>query len=58
MLKEYPDVLTVEQLQTILGIGRNTAYKLLKNKEIQSIRVRRLYRIPKHAVISYLKNLI
>ncbi len=58
MLKEYPDVLTVEQLQNILGIGRNTAYKLLKNKEIQSIRVRRLYRIPKYAVIAYLKNLM
>lgn len=58
MLEGYPEILRVEDLQRILGIGRNTAYSLLKEKQIRSIRVRRLYRIPKSAVIEYLENIL
>lgn len=30
MLEQYEDVLTVTELQEILGIGRNKAYSLLQ----------------------------
>ena len=34
MLKEYPDVLTVEQVAQILNIGINAAYRLVNSHEI------------------------
>lgn len=54
MLEQYEDVLTVMQLQEILGIGRNTAYALLNTKAIPSIRIGKKWRIPKDAVLHYL----
>lgn len=32
---EYPDVVTPDDLQTMLKIGRSSAYDLLKNKLIK-----------------------
>lgn len=51
--KEYPDVLNVEQMQSALGIGRSTAYKLIKNNEIGYIRVGRSIRVPRRCLIDY-----
>ena len=56
MLQEYPDILTVEQLQQILKIGRNTAYKLLNENVIKSKRIGKIHKIPKFNVIEYLKK--
>lgn len=38
----------------MLGIGQRTAYNLLRQGKIQSVRMGRLYRVPKAAVIDYL----
>ncbi len=54
MFREYPDVVTAEQVQHMLGIGRRKAYQLLRDGQLPSIRMGRLYRIPKLAVIDYL----
>lgn len=54
MLEQYEDVLTVTQLQEILGIGRNTSYVLLNSGTIPSIRIGKKWRIPKDAVLHYL----
>ena len=54
MLNKYPDVLNVKQLCEVLGIGKNTAYKLLKNREIKALRIGTVYKIPKREVIKYL----
>lgn len=56
MLKDYPDVLTVQDLMQILHIGKNTAYRLVQKKIIKSHRVGRCYRIPKCCVFDYLKS--
>lgn len=53
---EYPDVVTLDDLQTMLKIGRSSAYDLLKNKLIKSIRVGKKYIIPKENVIDFLKT--
>ena len=53
MFDEYPDILTVSDIQRALGIGRNTAYKLLKSKQIKSIRIGNKYKIPKRCLIAY-----
>ena len=56
VLNKYNDVLSVDDLCKILGIGRNTAYKILQDNTIPSRRIGRKYIIPKHGVIQYLKN--
>lgn len=52
---ELPLTLKVEDLMPILGIGRNTAYKLVRSKQIHSVKIGRQLRIPKQSLIDYLK---
>lgn len=54
MFRHYPDALTPSQVQEMLGIGRRMTYGLLRSGRIHSVRMGRLYRIPKVAVIDYL----
>ena len=54
MFKDYPDVVTVEHLQKMLGVGRKIAYRLVKENKIRSVRVGRSYKIPKLCVVEYL----
>ena len=56
MFNNYPDVVNVLQLQQMLGIGKNTAYTLLKNNTIQSIRIGKIHRISKTNIIKYVKT--
>ena len=44
---------TVEQLCGILGIGRNTAYELLKAGDIRAFRIGRNWKIPKTSIDKY-----
>lgn len=54
MFAEYPDVLSIEQLQEMLHIGRNTAYDLLKDSTIKTIKIGKKYIIPKASVINFI----
>ena len=56
MFREYPDVLTPQQVQEMLGVGQRMAYQLLREGKIQNVRMGRLYRVPKAAVIDYLSS--
>ena len=51
-----PVALRVEELMPILGIGRNTAYELVRSGRLRSIRVGRQVRIPKNALIEFLED--
>ena len=51
-----PLTLRVEDLMPILGIGRNTAYELVRSKQIFSVKIGRQLRIPKQALIDYLTS--
>ena len=53
---ELPLTLLVEDLMPILGIGRNTAYELVRSKQIFSVKIGRQLRIPKQALIDYLTS--
>ena len=55
VLKEYPDVLTVEQMSRALGISTKTGYKLIRNNEIDYLKIGRSYRIPKTHLLRYLR---
>ena len=58
MLNKYNDVLTVEELCEVLRIGKNTAYRLLKNKEIKSIKRGSVYKIPKKYLKQYIYRIM
>ena len=53
---ELPLTLRVDDLMPILGIGRNTAYELVRSKQIYSVKIGRQLRIPKQALIDYLMS--
>ena len=55
ILKEYPDVLTVEDMSKALGISTKTGYKLLRNNKISSMKIGKSYRIAKVHLLSFLK---
>lgn len=58
MFKEFPDVITVDDLQKMLNIGRNSAYEILKSGVIKTIKVGKKYIIPKQSVINFIKAAI
>ena len=55
-LDDLPVTLRVEELMPNLGIGRNTAYELVRSGRLRSIRVGRQVRIPKNALIEFLED--
>lgn len=55
MFANYPDVVDVSVLQSMLGnIGKQKAYKLVREGTIKAIKVGKLYKIPKINVIAFL----
>ncbi len=54
MFDKYPDVVSVQMLQEMLGVCRKNAYLLVKENKIHSVRVGRSYKIPKLCVVEYL----
>ena len=56
---EYPDIVTTNEMTEMLQIGKNKAYELLNNNEIQSIKIGdkgRTHYIPKLNIIAYLNR--
>jgi excisionase family DNA binding protein len=52
---EYPDVVNVEQMCSMLGgIGKKTAYDLLRSGDIRCIKLGKSFKIPKICIIEYL----
>lgn len=54
LLKDYPDVLLISDLCRVLDISIKTAYRLIKDKQIEAKKVGRSYRILKISVLKYL----
>lgn len=53
MFAGYPDIVSVKQLQAMLGISRHTAYDLLAEGEIRGLKIGNAYKVPKINVIRY-----
>ena len=53
-LKNYPDVLEPQDLIEILGVNKNTVYKLLKTNSIQNVKIGKQYKIPKPFLTKFL----
>ncbi len=57
LLKDYPDIMSIEEMSAALGVSTKTAYKLLREGKITAIKVGRAYRIPKIHLLAYLSVL-
>ena len=55
VLKDYPDVLTVEEMSRALGLSTKTGYRLIRENKIESLKVGRSYRIPKAHLLLYMR---
>lgn len=53
---EYPDVVTIDDIMEMLHVGKNTAYGLVKDGLIKSIRRGDRYIVPKACVIEFLQT--
>lgn len=56
MFNEYPDIVTTEQLCKMLNIGKNTAYKLLGDGKIKSVRIGKSHKVLKASIIDYIEK--
>ena len=52
-LATLPDILTVRQVQDILGIGRVGVYKLIESGTLHAFRIGHAYKIPRSSLTSY-----
>lgn len=48
------DVLTVKEMMDMLAIGKNTAYKLLRDGTIESFRIGTIYKVLRKSVEDYI----
>ena len=56
MFNDYPDVLTIEDLQIALNIGRSTAYRLIRNGGIRHLRIGKNIKIPRRYLMDYIET--
>ena len=56
MFPDFPDIITVSQLQKMLGVSRHLAYNLINDGSIRGLKIGNAFRIPKVNVIEYVMD--
>lgn len=51
-------LISIEELCSILKIGKNSAYKLIKSGKIKCFRIGRVWKIPKDSIDKYIREQI
>ena len=54
MFEEYVDMLSIDDVMEMLGIGRNSVYELLNSGELKGFRIKGKWKITKRAVVEYI----
>lgn len=54
MFETYEDVMTVYDVAEALMVGKNRIYEMLESGEIEGIRLKHIWRIPKQNLINYI----
>ncbi len=54
MLRDYPEILTTEEVCEILRMGYSGLYDLLTSGRLKAYRNGRVWRIPKKALVEYI----
>jgi excisionase family DNA binding protein len=55
VFREYPDILDVKDVSTLLGVSTKVVYRLLRDGSIVSLKIGREFRVPKVNVMKYVK---
>jgi len=55
-MAQLPELMTVKELQSYLGIGKDKAYKLVKNKSFPVVKIGGRYYVIKHNFVRWLEN--
>ena len=55
MYEKIPEIMTCKECQNILKIGKNTLLKLIHSGEIDAFRIGNRWKIPKEAVVEYIR---
>lgn len=56
MFSQYDDVLSTEDVQEILHIGKSAVYLLCKEQKLKSFKIGRTWKIPKNSVFEFIEN--
>jgi excisionase family DNA binding protein len=48
------DIITVKEMMDVLAIGKNTAYKLLKDGTVKSFRIGKTYKVLRKSLQNYI----
>lgn len=57
MLEGYKDVLSIDDVCEIFGLGRNKVYEMLRDNEIPNRKIHHKYIVPKQGIINYLYSI-
>ena len=56
IFQQYPDILTIAEMQKALSIGRTMAYRLINSGQIKHMRIGKTIKIPKRFLIDYISH--
>ena len=57
MFQGYPDILDVKQVSELLNVSNKTVYRLINENKLASLKVGRVFKIPKLHLLQYIKVL-
>lgn len=55
MFEHVPDIMTFKECQNVLKVGKNTLLDLIHDGEIEAFRIGNRWKIPKVAVLEYIR---
>lgn len=56
MYEHIPDVMSVEQVASILKVGKRSVYNAISNKELRAKKIGKRFIVPKHCLLDYLSG--
>ena len=56
MFDQFEDLLEVEEVQELLHMSRNCVYAILRSGELKGYQQGRIWKVPKQAVVEYIKR--
>ena len=54
MFDSYEELVTIDEVCSMLNVGKNVAYRLLKEEDLHAFKIGRVWKIPKQSVIEYI----
>ena len=55
VFKDYPDVMNVKQVSSLLGVSTKTVYSLIQKGSLPGMKVGREFRVPKMTLMRHMK---